>query len=316
MNILRSIVAIAAVLVLTTPTGADFAGPWIGRERDLDNIASPVGYILKPMKDAAKFPGAVKAIPVLGLIFNPGDIFRDCANCPEMVVIPAGSFIMGSPSHEKSRDRDEGPQHYVQIDDKFAVGKYEVTQAEWRAVMGNNPSRFMHDRNPVEEVSWDDAQDFVKRLSVQTNQTYRLLTEAEWEYAARATTTTPFHTGDRISTSQANFNGNYTHNGSSKGRYQIRPIAVGHFSPNRFGLHDMHGNVLEWVEDCYHKNAYSNHDQYPRAVGNRHDVCVRVLRGGSWIDSPRDLRSSYRCWISQVYKNLNVGFRIARALNP
>ena len=199
-------------------------------------------------------PGLVK--PVVGVFprrFKSGDVFKDCADCPEMVVIPAGSFMMGSPASEPERSEDEGPQHRVVIRQQFAVGKYEVTQAEWRSVMGTNPSRFKGSRKPVEQVNSNDAQAFAAKLSAKTGKQYRLLSEAEWEYAARAGTATPFHTGNRITTGQANFDGDYTYNGSSKGQDRQSTVAVGSFPSNAFGLHDMHGNVWEWVADCWNE---------------------------------------------------------------
>jgi formylglycine-generating enzyme required for sulfatase activity len=147
-----------------------------------------------------------------------------------MVVIPAGSFTMGSPpSNWLGQYDDEVPQHLVTIPKAFAVGKFEVTQAEYHAVMATNPSRFKGDRNPVEKVSWDDAQDFARKLNVKTGKKYRLLSEAEWEYATRAGTTTAFHTGGQITASQANFYGYFTYNGSSKGQSRKKPSQSDHF---------------------------------------------------------------------------------------
>ncbi len=184
------------------------------------------------------------AQPAVGTYLTPGKTFKDCADCPEMVVIPSGSFRMGDLAGDGySREK---PVHRVTIPRPFAVGKYEVTQAEWRAVMGSNPSRFKGDRNPVEMVSWDDAKDFVRKLSAKTGKTYRLLSEAEWEYAARAGTQSKYlcGNGDGCLSGVAWYpsnSGNGTHPVGSKGG-------------NAFGLHDMHGNVWEWVEDCRHKS--------------------------------------------------------------
>ena len=168
-------------------------------------------------------------------------------------MLPKGRFSMGSPISEPGRGTDEGPVHTVRIDYPLAVGRYEVTQGQWRALMGNNPSGFhaCGDNCPVENVSWNDAQKFVKELGAMTGQRYRLLTEAEWEYAARAGTGTPFSTGETISRDQANFNGNSTDNGRAKNLYRVKTTPVGSFAANAFGLHDMHGNVWEWVQDSF-----------------------------------------------------------------
>ena len=153
--------------------------------------------------------------------YKPGDTFKDCDNCPEMVVVPAGSFMMGSPTSEKFRYKDEGPQHRVTIPRSFAVGKFEVTLAEWDACVSAggctrqpSDSGWGRGRRPVIKVSWHDANTYVKWLSRKTGKSYRLLSEAEWEYSARAGTRTPFSTGRRITTAQANFDGNYTYDGS------------------------------------------------------------------------------------------------------
>jgi formylglycine-generating enzyme required for sulfatase activity len=244
--------------------------------------------------------------PAVGVFpqgYKPGDTFKDCADCPEMVVIPAGSFMMGSPA---------SAPHRVTISKPFAVGKFEVTQAEWRSVMGTNPSKFVGHRNPVERVSWDDVQAYVKKLTAKTGKRYRLLSEAEWEYAARARTTTTFHTGDRITTGQANFNGNYTYNGSSKGQYRKRTVAVGSFPANVFGLHDIHGNVWEWVEDCMNKNYLGAPTD--GSVWNVGDCSRRVLRGGSWYTAPAAVRAAARSRNTTGGRDKGSGFRIARTL--
>ena len=257
---------------------------------------------------------------------SAGTVFRDCGDTviasgealpsgvfcgPEMVVVPPGSFMMGS----NDGDSDEKPRHRVSIDYSLAVGKYEVTQSEWQSVMGSNPSRFKGSNRPVEGVSWEDAREFIGNLNDRTGQSYRLLSEAEWEYVARAGTRSAFSTGkDRISTSEANFDGNYTYNGSSKGRYRKRTTAVGTFKPNGFGLYDVHGNVWEWVSDCYDEDAYETHGSYPEMVGSWHDSCNRVVRGGSWISFPGILRSADRYWYSPTVRGDNLGFRVARTV--
>jgi formylglycine-generating enzyme required for sulfatase activity len=256
---------------------------------------------------------ATPAVGVYPTRYKPGDTFKDCDECPEMVVISAGRFMMGSPASEPGRDKEEGPQRRVTISKPFAVGKFEVTQAEWRFVLGANPSQFRGDRNPVEMVSWDDAEAFVKNLSSKTGRPYRLLSEAEWEYAARSGATTPFHTGNRITLGQANFNRNYTYSGTSKGDYLKRTVAVGSFAANNFGLHDMHGNVWEWVEDCWRTYQGSPKDG---GVSWGGDYCERrVLRGGSWFDVPRFLRAAHRFSSTSGYRDFSIGVRVARDLS-
>ena len=193
---------------------------------------------------------------------RPGDSFKDCADCPEMVIVPAGEVIMGSPTDEADRSNSEGPQHKVSIGRPLAIGKYEVTFAEWDTCTSDGGCSYKprdpgwgRGRRPVINVSWDDVTgEFLPWLSKKTGQTYRLLTEAEWEYAARAGTATPFSTGAIITTDQANFDGTVTYGGSAKGQYRQRTLEVGSFPANAFGLHDMHGNAWEWVADCFAKN--------------------------------------------------------------
>ena len=233
-----------------------------------------------------------------------GETFRDCARCPEMVVVPAGSYRMGAPSHEERREGDEGPVHEVRIAKSFAVGVYEVTFSEWEACVagGGCGGHRPHDRGwgrgnrPVIDVSWADAQAYVRWLSRRTGETYRLLSEAEWEYVARAGTTTPFHFGSTISTEQANYDGNFSYGSGRKGRYREKTVPVGRFAANRFGLHDVHGNVWEWVQDCWN----ASYQGAPRdgSAWERGDCSKRVLRGGSWLDEPWFLRSANRDWLS------------------
>ena len=187
----------------------------------------------------------------------PGSRFRDCDDCPEMVVVPAGSYLMGSPRSEPGRHRDEGPLHRVRIAQPLAVGVYEVTFAEWDACVRDGGCDWYppdqgwgRGRRPVIHVSWEDAQQYAAWLSGGTGERYRLLSEAEWEYVARAGTTTPFHTGKTISTEVANYNGELTYGGGTSGVYRGQTVPVGSFPANDFGLRDVHGNVSEWVDDC------------------------------------------------------------------
>ena len=265
-------------------------------------------------------PSAFAAKPEAEAEPKPGEEFQDGDTCPEMVVLPAGSFTMGSPPGEKERDDDEGPQRSVAIPSAFAVGKFEVTFAEWEACVADGgcsaykPSDegWGRGRLPVINVSWNDAKAYAAWLSKKTGKTYRLLSEAEWEYAARAGTTTPFSTGRTITTDQANFNGNFTYNGSRKGQYRQKTVSVGSFPANAFGLHDMHGNVWEWVEDCYH-DSYNGAPSDGSAWIAR-NCSRRVLRGGSWSGSPWFLRSAFRGWDFTIFRLSNNGLRVARTL--
>ncbi len=163
-----------------------------------------------------------------------------------MVAIPGGSFLMGSPCDEKGRRDNEEPQHEVNVP-SFYLGKYAVTQAQWQAIMGNNPAKFEGENRPVEAVSWLEAVEFCQKLSEKLGEEYRLPSEAEWEYACRAGTTTPFHFGATITTELANYSGNSTYGSESEGQYRKETTEVGSFPPNAFGLYDMHGNVLGMV---------------------------------------------------------------------
>jgi formylglycine-generating enzyme required for sulfatase activity len=243
-----------------------------------------------------------------------GQVLRECPVCPELVVIPAGRFTMGSPPDEAERDPDEGPQRQVSIA-RFALGRMEVTQGQWRAVMGSNPSRHHQcgDDCPVDNVSHADIQLYLQRLQLLHQVRYRLPSEAEWEYAARAGSSTPFSTGRSISTDQANFNGNATYGGSAKGINRGRSTKGCSFAPNGFGLCDMHGNLIEWVEDVLHPNhAGAPADGAARTMGG--DASKRVQRGGSWMDAPRMLRSAARNYSEANQRFPVTGFRVAKSL--
>ena len=244
-------------------------------------------------------------------LLRPGRVFRDCPDCPEMVVVPAGSFMMGSNAYSS-----EKPIHRVRIAKPFAVGKYEVTFAEWDACAsdggcgGRRPADngWGRDRRPVINVSWRDAKAYVRWLSRKTGKRYRLLSESEWEYATRAGTTTRYSWGDEVGHNRANCDGC----GSRWDDKQTAP--VGSFPANGFGLHDMHGNVWEWMEDCWNKSyAGAPADGSARTGG---DCGERVLRGGSWIGTPGNLRSAFRFWSSTGIRFNFIGFRVARTLTP
>lgn len=239
--------------------------------------------------------------------------FKDCPECPLMVVVPSGSFMMGASSWDWDSDDDEGPRHRVNIDYMLAVGVYEVSFDEWDACVadGGCGGYVPHDEywggrgnRPVINVSWEDAQSFVSWLSERTSHGYRLLSESEWEYVAHAGTETKYSWGNNIGYNRANCDGC----GSRWDNEQTAP--VGSFSANAWGVYDMHGNVWEWVEDCWN-NSYQGapSDGSTWESGN---CSVRILRGGSWLNLPRSLRSAYRFrGITELRTNFN-GFRVAR----
>jgi formylglycine-generating enzyme required for sulfatase activity len=241
-----------------------------------------------------------------------------------MVVVPAGEFMMGSPENEKSRGKDEGPQRKVSIGE-FAAGKFEVTFAQWDACVSEGGCSYKpgdqgwgRGKRPVINVSWSDAKHFVTWLSKKTGQSYRLLSEAEWEYAARGVTSTsdahtPFSTGATINYKQANYDANFKYGVAGRmGIYRQKTLDVGALPKNAFGLHEMHGNVWEWVEDCY-KDSYAGAPTDGSAVASR-DCRLRILRGGAWNYYPQLLRSAYRYATAPGVRMENAGFRVARAL--
>ena len=245
----------------------------------------------------------------------PRDKFRDCGECPHMVVVPDGMYRMGSPRGEEGRDDGEGPVHDVIIGRPMAVGMYEVTFAEWDACRrergcSHDPSDqgWGRQTRPVVNVSWEDAQEYVRWLRAKTGKEYRLLSESEWEYAARSGTTTRYHWGDAVQRNDANCAGC----GSRWDGGSTSP--AGSFEPNAFGLFDMHGNAWEWVEDCWHADyAGAPSDGSPWLAGG--DCSRRVLRGGSFFTSPPLLRSAYRSQDPVGARLKLVGFRVARALD-
>lgn len=296
----------------------------------------------------------------------PGQTFRDCPDCPEMVVIPPGKFTIGSPLNEPGRFIVEGPEKTISIK-KFAVGKFDVTRGQWAAFVTatnraitrgcawsgfkdttrkewesnpdaswNNLGFPQDDNHPVVCITWNDAQDYVNWLSKKTGSNYRLLTEAEWEYAARAGTTTPYPWGSVASHEYANYGiDSGSPSGMALGRDQwIYTSPVGSFPPNAFGLYDMHGNVLQFVEDCF-ADSYSDlptdGSAYKKEVQlkmtgrfsfmNETSSCShRMCRGGDWGNPPRLIRSAFRNWAPgpgatlQNYRSGGVGFRVAKTL--
>ena len=273
-----------------------------------------------------------KAAPLLiglvlaGAAWQPSDgtspvvkAFRDCANCPEMVTIPAGSFTMGSPTTELYRGAES--QHRVTIPKPLAIGKYEVTFAEWDACVadggcgGNRSDDFGWGRGtrPVVGVNWNDVKAYTAWLSRKTGKPYRLLSESEWEYAARAGATTAFSFGGTISTRQANYDGSTSYGSGPTGENRQKTMPVGSFPPNRFGLYDMHGNVWEWVEDCW-SDEYSADTPANGAAYVRANCSGRVLRGGSWEDYAGDARAAARVASGAEEMSWADGFRVARPI--
>jgi formylglycine-generating enzyme required for sulfatase activity len=244
---------------------------------------------------------------------------EDLSGTPlEMVLIPGGSFVMGAPEGELESTDDERPQHTV-VMAQFFMGKYPVTQAQWKAVaampqidreLEPDPSQFKGDNRPVELVSWHDAVEFCARLSAVTKRSYRLPSEAEWEYACRSGTTTPFHFGETISSDYANYAASSAYGNGSKGKDRHETTPVGSFNvANRFGLYDMHGNVWEWCADHWHDNYEGAPiDGSAWVKGGNSDR--RVLRGGSWVNVPEHCRSAFRDGSGPGRDLDNGGFRV------
>ena len=246
----------------------------------------------------------------------------------EFVLIPGGDFEMGSPTSENRREKDE-VQHRVTLA-PFYIGTHEVSQSAYKELMGDVPCHFKGDDLPVENISWYDAVTYCNTRSIAENLTpayvisgsgdsrtvtwnrgangYRLPTEAEWEYACRAGTTTPFSTGENTTVEQANYYGTYPYDGFPSGQYRNRTMPTGSFAPNAWGLYDMHGNVWEWCWDWY--GAYVGNDVI-NPTGTASGT-YRVNRGGGWNDFGRHLRSAYRAAYPPENKTFNLGFRLAR----
>jgi formylglycine-generating enzyme required for sulfatase activity len=274
--------------------------------------------------------------------FKPGagkaEWFKDHDAGPEMVVVPTGSFMMGSPESEPQRHDNESPRHKVSIARPFAVGRHEITRGEFAAfihetgyttgdanvwtdmvwrndpdISWRNPGFAQDDKHPVVCVSWDDAKAYTKWLSQQSGKSYRLLTEAEWEYAARAGTTTPFWWGSSITPAQANYNGGYTYAGGSEGEYREATVPVGSFSPNPWGLFNVHGNVWEWCDDVWH-DTYHGAPSDGSVRLKRGDSTSRILRGGCWAALPSYSRAARRVGYPPRGGGNTFGFRVGRTL--
>ncbi len=317
-----SLQALAYRNAATARAGRDF-------HRDMDVLIRGIETLIERFITPT-FKFEVVTVNAQGRVVNTtaktAEYFReDLANgvTLDLVKIPGRTLTMGSPKDEKGRDwygkfvdslkgvDVEGPQHRVTVPE-FWLGKYPVTQDQYQAIMGKNPSRFSENgaNRPVEQVSWHDAVAFCEKLSQQTGRPYRLPSEAEWEYACRAGTTTPFYFGETISPDLANYNGNDTYANGPKGTYRKQTTEVGQFPPNAFGLYDMHGNVWEWCADHWHDN-YSGAPVdggawlVPGESENR-----RILRGGSWDFNPVFCRSALRFGVAPDYVDFLVGFRV------
>jgi len=228
----------------------------------------------------------------------------------EMVAIPDGTFLMGSPRGYGYPD--ERPQHRVTVA-PFLMAKYPVTQEQWKAAMGRlPPCRCKGARRPVDRVSWKDATEFCEQLSSKTGRIFRLPSEAQWEYACRARTTTPFYCGETITTDLANYVGEHTYLSEPKGIYRHEATDVGSFPPNPFGLYDMHGNVWEWCADPWHED-YTGAPADERAWEPSGDNSHRVLRGGSWHDPPDLCRCAVRLKFNPAEGEDFCGFRVMTA---
>ena len=282
--------------------------------RSIAALASGFGAVLPGLMSVA---GAAWGSPLAAQ--TPGTIFRDCGVCPEMVVVPPGRSVMGSPESEPGRRGTEGPQGILSIGYSFAVGVYEVTFDEWDECAraggcgGYLPEddRAGRGRRPVIFVNWPHAQAYVEWLSQRTGERYRLLSEAEWEYVARAGTRTARYWGESEADQCRYANGAASAAVSCSDGYG-KTAPVGSFEPNAFGLYDVLGNVHEWVEDC----SNYDHDGAPMDGSARHHVgCSRVLRGGSAYDVPNDLRSATRFIFPPRWGRYDIGFRVARTIN-
>lgn len=296
---------------------------------DVARLLKGLGLVIAPPTDPAQ---RVRA--------GSRESFKDIGFGPDMVVVPPGEFMMGSPGDEPERFDREGPQHRVVIPRAFAVSRCAVTRGEFEAFVRDsghsvdggahiwngkdwkldtgasfrNPGFLQDDSHPVVCVNWDDAKAYVKWLSRKTGKDYRLLSEAEWEYAARAGTTTPFWWGKSISPDQANYDGNYTYaGGGNKGEWRQKTVPALSFQPNPWGLYQAHGNVWEWVEDCWNENY--NGAPTNGSAWTTGDCGRRVVRGGSWNNSPGDLRAAYRFGYFTGRRSLSSGFRVARTLS-
>ncbi|GBD53399.1 SUMF1/EgtB/PvdO family nonheme iron enzyme [Microcystis aeruginosa NIES-298] len=299
-------------------------------EDGFEQLERAIGYQFKLEPEEPKQPLSVFNFEIVGVNAKGEQIKKESKQSQyfsedlgngitlEMVAIPGGTFTMGSPPNEKNSYDDERPQQKVNVP-TFFIGKYPITQAQWQAIaatakididLETNPSSFKGDELPVESVNWYQATEFCKRLSRETKREYRLPSEAEWEYACRAGTTTPFYFGETITGELANYDAGYTYADEPKGEYREETTPVGQFPPNAFGLYDMHGNVWEWCADTWH----DNYDRAPTdgsAWIEKGNDNLSPLRGGSWYYDLNYCRSAYRDYTSRrVNDDSDVGFRV------
>jgi eukaryotic-like serine/threonine-protein kinase len=222
----------------------------------------------------------------------------------ELVWIPTGTFTMGDPNHHS----DEQPIHQVNVS-FFFIGKYPITQAQYRSVMGENAGVGRGADYPIEQIGWHDAVEFCTKLSQRSGRKYTLPSEAQWEYACRAGTTTAFHFGETMTPDLANYNGDYPYQGAPKGENRAQATPVGNFPPNAFGLYDMHGNVWEWCLDAYQAN-YQSAPLDGSAAEDPHSDSKRVMRGGAWDYVARGCRSAVRCSLAPGLRMAGCGLRV------
>ncbi|MCU0917217.1 MAG: SUMF1/EgtB/PvdO family nonheme iron enzyme [Planctomycetes bacterium] len=301
-------------LTVASATGGGGGGGVAGLPPDLVEVTGAQDASLAGLASGSKTAQdrQIQAVQQLGL---PLEVK---ARRTEIVLrlVPAGTFMMGSSSSETERGDGGGPQHQVTLTRGFYCGQCEVTQRQWQQVMdGGNPAHFKSagDNAPVEQVSWEDCQEFLKKLC-QTEGvpkgTYRLLTEAEWEYACRAGTETPFCYGNDLDSTMANFNGNYPYGAGAKGIYRGTTIAVRSFNPNAWGLYDMHGNVCEWCQDWF--GTYPS-GSVTDPIGDPSGT-ARAIRGGGWWEVGRNCRSASRYGMGPGGRSGHLGFRLARTI--
>jgi formylglycine-generating enzyme required for sulfatase activity len=316
---MRLLIAVGALIALAQPLQGEARPAGSKLDARIADLKAKTAALATPARaklDALSPQQRLAAPPAIWRVNGALKEFRDCARCPPMVVIPAGEFTMGSPPSAQQAEA----QHRVTIAAPFAVGKFTITFDEWEdCVKGGGCTGYRPDdqgwgrgKRPAIDISWDLAKAYVGWLAARTGKPYRLLTEAEWEYAARAGSTTTFSTGDTISARLANYDASEDGSGPSPVN-RMKTLPVGSFPPNAFGLYDMHGNIAQWVEDCWH-------DEYTNAAPGDGSAWVdgscegRVLRGGSWADSESELRSAARTGEYKDVSSYNDGFRVARGL--
>jgi formylglycine-generating enzyme required for sulfatase activity len=317
---LLKVLTYAIICAVSQTQGNELAGSTeanLGaRIAELKTKTAELAALERSRLDALPPSQRLAAPPVIWKVPGALSDFKDCGDCPQMIVIPAGEFTMGSPPSEHGAEA----QHRVIIAAPFAVSKFEITFEEWDACLkdggcgGYRPDDegWGRGEHPVINISWEDGQAYANWLSRKTGKRYRLLSESEWEYAARAGTTTRFSHGDSVSPREANYDGSTDGSGPSDVNRQ-RTVPVGSFPANGFGLHDMHGNVSEWVEDCW-QDDYAARTPVDGSAWLEGNCNGRVVRGGSWEDSQVELRSAARTGGNKEDRFYTDGLRIARSL--